>query len=186
MNIICGYQRPKQFFISSSFAVLIIFLLSYCLIAINPPDALAREWGRCPVCGSSNIDDGDWGDEAGNWDPTIWGCYRCGARWTDYGSLIWGGSDPSSPNVSFPGWDPTQCPGEGYEWRGTGAVGSNEGSWYRESDRTYWWPDLEHPEPIGAHWDYRDSSGNMWRFYPSGRVEFKSWGKDDIDESEIA
>ncbi|WP_163325044.1 polymorphic toxin type 37 domain-containing protein [Draconibacterium mangrovi] len=29
-------------------------------------------------------------------------------------------------------------------------------------------PDLYQPDPIGPHWDYRDSSGKWWRLYPDG------------------
>lgn len=29
-------------------------------------------------------------------------------------------------------------------------------------------PDLSHPEPIGPHWDYIDSSGIEYRLMPDG------------------
>jgi RHS repeat-associated protein len=69
-------------------------------------------------------------------------------------------------------WDPTQPPaGEGWEWRPTGSeVGSSQGSWYNPKTGESVHPDLEHPQPIGPHYDYKDRQGNNWRIFPDGRV----------------
>ena len=63
-----------------------------------------------------------------------------------------GGGQRSFPK--FPGWDPTKCPGEGYEWRGRGEPGSKTGNWYNPETGEWLRPDLEHPDPIPPHWDY--------------------------------
>ncbi|NJL55465.1 hypothetical protein HC928_09950, partial [bacterium] len=34
-------------------------------------------------------------------------------------------------------------------------------------------PDLNHPQPIGPHWDYKDTTGKQWRIFPDGRCEPK-------------
>jgi len=51
--------------------------------------------------------------------------------------------------------DPAESPGEGWEWRGTGLPGSSKGSWYNPSTDQSLHPDLEHPGPIGPHYDYK-------------------------------
>lgn len=59
------------------------------------------------------------------------------------------------------------------EWRGTGNPGSAEGAWYNPKTGEYLHPDLQHPSPIGPHWDYRAPDGSLWRVYPDGRMEPK-------------
>ena len=66
--------------------------------------------------------------------------------------------------------DPAQSPGSGWEWRGKGAPGTEEGSWYNPSTNESLHPDLSHPDPIGPHWDYIDASGNRFRIFPDGTV----------------
>ena len=68
-----------------------------------------------------------------------------------------GGSQRAFPK--FPGWDPTKCPGEGYEWRGRGEPGSGRGSWYNPETKEQLFPDLNHPEPLPPHWDYDNDDG---------------------------
>ena len=34
-------------------------------------------------------------------------------------------------------------------------------------------PDLNHSDPIGPHWDYRDPDGKWWRIFPDGGMEAK-------------
>lgn len=54
------------------------------------------------------------------------------------------------------GDDPANCPGEGFVWKGNGPPGSGKGKWVRgprgEQEELY--PDLNHKDPIGPHWDY--------------------------------
>ena len=69
---------------------------------------------------------------------------------------------PDIPDVSYPGDDPTLA-SEGTEWRGNGEQGSNQGNYYNGKTGESWHPDLGHPEPIGPHWDYKDSTGKWWR-----------------------
>ena len=74
----------------------------------------------------------------------------------------------------FPGHDPTRAP-KGFVWRGRPASipGSKEGAYYNPRTRESLRPDLDHPDPIGPHWDYRDSTGRWWRIKPDGSMEPK-------------
>ena len=78
--------------------------------------------------------------------------------------------DKSIPQ--FPGNDSTESPGDGWEWRGKGNPSSGDGSWYNPKTGETLHPDLNHPEPIGPHWDYnyKGSNTNGWRIYPDGRI----------------
>jgi hypothetical protein len=76
----------------------------------------------------------------------------------------------ASPNFD----DPSQPPAPGWEWRGNGPPGSNEGAWYNPETDESLHPDLEHGEPQGQHYDYTSPSGEEYRVYPDGRVEPKS------------
>ena len=55
------------------------------------------------------------------------------------------------------GDDATKCPGEGFEWKGKGSPTTGRGSWVKNhcdpSEETLH-PDLQHPPPKPAHWDY--------------------------------
>jgi RHS repeat-associated protein len=106
-----------------------------------------------------------------------------GARTAVVGGLLAGylvsppgqfAKDTIGPNKTpNPPSDPKQSPGKGWEWRGKGAPGSAEGSWYNPGTGESLHPDLNHPDPIGPHWDYRDPSGNDWRIYPDGNASPK-------------
>ena len=75
------------------------------------------------------------------------------------------------PSAPIPD-DPTQPPGEDWEWRGNGPVGSGEGAWFNPETGESLHPDLDHPPPIGPHWDYTGKNrGKRWRIYPDGRYE---------------
>jgi len=76
---------------------------------------------------------------------------------------------PKGPNFS----DPTKSPGKNWEWRGKGAVGSSEGSWYNPITNESLHPDLDHQNPIGPHWDYTDPTGKAWRCFPDGTYKPK-------------
>ena len=71
-------------------------------------------------------------------------------------------SDPEPPDVTYPGDDPKIAP-DGTEWRGPGEQGSKQGNYYNPETGESWHPDLNHPEPIGPHWDYKDPTGKWWR-----------------------
>ena len=60
---------------------------------------------------------------------------------------------------SWPGDDPTVPPGDGFEWRGPGEVGSEFGEWYNPATHDQLHPNLNHPLPKGPHWGWR----NKWR-----------------------
>ena len=70
----------------------------------------------------------------------------------------------------YPGDDPSVSPGEGFEWRGRGTPKSGLGNWYNPRTGERLNPDLNHPPPIGPHWDYTDKDGNHSRIYPDGTV----------------
>jgi hypothetical protein len=69
------------------------------------------------------------------------------------------------PDVTYPGNDPKEAP-EGTEWKGKGEKGSKEGNYYNKDTGESWHPDLDHPDPIGPHWDYNfKGSGRMAGVY---------------------
>jgi len=74
--------------------------------------------------------------------------------------------------VNYPGDNPKISP-SGYGWRGTEEQGSREGSYYNPADGTVLCPDLNHPDPIAPHWDYKDEAGVWWRLYKDGSMELK-------------
>lgn len=79
------------------------------------------------------------------------------------------------PDVEYSGDDPQKAP-EGTEWKGPGEKGSSEGNYYNPQTGESWHPDLNHPAPIGPHWDYnyRGSGCDGWRVFPDGGVAPKA------------
>lgn len=69
--------------------------------------------------------------------------------------------------------NPAAPPGEGWEWKGNGPEGSSEGSWVNPETGEKLYPDLNHPEPQGPHYDYTAPDGAKYRIYPDGRIEPK-------------
>lgn len=69
----------------------------------------------------------------------------------------------------FPGNNPAKAP-KGFEWKGQpgSKPGSKDGNWYNPKTGESLRPDLNHPNPIGLHWDYKDSSGKWWRIFSDG------------------
>ncbi len=57
---------------------------------------------------------------------------------------------------SWPGDDPSIPPGDGFEWRGPGKVGSEFGEWYNSITGDQLHPDLDHLPPKGPHWGWRN------------------------------
>lgn len=69
-------------------------------------------------------------------------------------------SYPRVPSIfPYPGSDPTKAP-PGFQWRGKPGSfpGSKDGSYYRPGTGEVLRPDVGHPEPEGAHWDYKDQA----------------------------
>jgi len=64
----------------------------------------------------------------------------------------------------------TQCPGEGWEWRGPDAPGGPRGGWYNPEKDWTLHPDLKHAEPIGPHWDSVDENNAHYRLTPQTPV----------------
>ena len=60
---------------------------------------------------------------------------------------------------------------KGYEWKGKGKPGSAEGNWVKgpKGSQETLHPDLNHPNPIGPHWDYDGPNfPDGARLYPNG------------------
>ncbi len=84
--------------------------------------------------------------------------------------------EPELNPPPYPGDDPTQSPGEDWEWRGQpGSVpGDKNGNWYNPKTGESLSPDLDHPPPIEPHWDWRAPDGKWYRYYPNGSLELKT------------
>jgi Bacterial toxin 37 len=61
-------------------------------------------------------------------------------------------------------------------WRGqpNSDPGGPSGNWYNPNTGESLRPDLDHPEPIGPHWDYRAPDGTWYRWFPNGGLSPKS------------
>ena len=73
--------------------------------------------------------------------------------------------------------NPALPPIPGWQWKGKAgsAPGSSEGNWVNPNNkREYLHPDVDHPDPIGPHWDWKAPDGEEYRYYPDGRVEPKN------------
>lgn len=81
-------------------------------------------------------------------------------NWANENDNNKGNSCPLPPQVPYPGNDPTQAPGEGWQRKGKPPVGGNKGAWNNPGTNESLHPDLNHPAPIGPHWDYRDTNRN--------------------------
>jgi RHS repeat-associated protein len=95
--------------------------------------------------------------------------YRCCAAQTPKTAPPKPKPKPSSPGQ--PPTDPTKPPGPGYEWRPAGSrPGIDKGGWHNPNTGESLHPDLNHPDPIGPHWDYKGPYGPQYRWYPDGRM----------------
>ncbi|HTA70438.1 MAG TPA: polymorphic toxin type 37 domain-containing protein [Bryobacteraceae bacterium] len=92
--------------------------------------------------------------------------------------LVQTGGPPNFPQHNCPDknhfWDPAKSPGTNWQWTGNGPVGSSQGSWYNTITGESLHPDLNHPGPIGPHWDYTDPTGQIWRCNPDGTFSKKN------------
>ena len=72
------------------------------------------------------------------------------------------------------GDDPTVAPPD-TEWRGKpdSKPGDKNGNYHNPNTGESYRPDLDHPNPIGPHWDHKDGNGNWERIFPDGRKEPK-------------
>ena len=62
---------------------------------------------------------------------------------------------PPTPSIPFPGNIPrSQPPGPGFSWGGDGPPGIGDQNWYNKQTKESLHYDMEHPPPIGPHWDY--------------------------------
>ena len=79
------------------------------------------------------------------------------------------GQCPTPDNPSWPGDDPKIAP-PGTKWIGApGSIpGDGKGNYHNPDTDESYRPDLEHPDPIGPHWDYHGPSGEKGRFLPDG------------------
>ncbi|QIK70249.1 hypothetical protein G7062_08085 [Erysipelothrix sp. HDW6C] len=69
--------------------------------------------------------------------------------------------------IKYPGDNPKQSPGAGWEWRGP----EDKGSWFNPSTGETLHPNLNHPMPEGPHWDYIPyKNGPQYRLYPDGKL----------------
>ncbi len=82
-------------------------------------------------------------------------------------------TETETPDVDYPGDDPTKAPSDDYEWRGNPPQGGKEGGYANKNGKDSWHPDLDHEGDVGPHWDYNDGNGNQWRVFPDGRIEPK-------------
>ena len=83
---------------------------------------------------------------------------------------------PAPPgNRPYPGNDPANPPGPGWSWRGKpgSKPGDKNGNWHNGNTKESLRPDLNHPKPVGRHWDYRDHNGRWWRIFPDGSMQPK-------------
>ena len=70
----------------------------------------------------------------------------------------------------YPGNNPNESPGDDWKWKGKGNQGGDKGNYTNPNTGESLHPDLNHPNPIGPHWDYKDPFGKWWRLFPDGRV----------------
>ena len=72
----------------------------------------------------------------------------------------------------FPGFDPAKPPFPGFRWRGKpgSKPGDKDGNWYNPNTKESCRPDLDHPKPIGPHWDYMGPNGDWYRLFPDGSM----------------
>ena len=99
----------------------------------------------------------------------IGGGGRGGRGWSGSKSGAYCPLPPSRP-PKYPGNDPSKPPSVEWKWGGRDPQGGRRGSYYKPGTKERLRPDLEHPQPVGPHWDWTDSKGNEWRIFPDGSV----------------
>jgi RHS repeat-associated protein len=142
----------------------------YAYTADNPANNIDPSGQFCIGIGSIEIGFGC--PSGGNTSPNIDQCLIAGALRGGVGGDTSPGNSNVSPSKAQPNFqDPTQSPGPGWIWRGTGPVGSRQGSWYNPSTDQSLHPDLNHSEGIPPHYDYtaRNIKGKI-RIFPGDEV----------------
>lgn len=73
---------------------------------------------------------------------------------------------------SWPGDDPTVAPGDDFIWRGPGEIGSERGEWYNPITGDQLHPDLNHKQPKGPHWGWKNKLKkilqDIFKIFPGG------------------
>lgn len=75
------------------------------------------------------------------------------------------------------GIDPSVCPDDGFVWKGSEQPEAGKGNWVRgeKPNQEKLNPDLNHPDPVGPHWDYHSPQFPKGvRIKPDGTWEHKS------------
>jgi hypothetical protein len=81
-------------------------------------------------------------------------------------TLDW--ADPAKP--------PTGSDGQEWGWRGRPPQGGEKGGYVNPANPNQSvHPDLNHPAPIGPHWDFTDrgKTPSGWRIFPDGTIKPK-------------
>ena len=77
----------------------------------------------------------------------------------------------NTPNIKYPGNDPTKCNIPGFEWRGSGTPASGQGNFVNMKTGEWLHSDLNHGPPIGPHWDYGVRGiSQTFRIFPDGSI----------------
>jgi uncharacterized protein RhaS with RHS repeats len=76
---------------------------------------------------------------------------------------------PTTGSPKWPGTDPAKAP-PGTQWRGRPGTnpGDPQGAYYNPNTGESYHPDLNHPAPVGPHWDYVAPDGTQYRIMPDG------------------
>ena len=92
----------------------------------------------------------------------------CGGGYLIHELIAWLSASPTTPDIAWPGDHPWSHPGDGWvrPYRG-------RDEWWKPKTGERIFPDLDHPWPIGPHWDYKDKDGKPWRVFPDGTVKPK-------------
>ena len=78
------------------------------------------------------------------------------------------------PSIKYPGNDPTKCNIPNFEWRGSGPPETGHGNFVNMKTGEWLHPDLNHPAPIGPHYDYIPyKNGPVYRIFPDGSIKLK-------------
>jgi uncharacterized protein RhaS with RHS repeats len=78
---------------------------------------------------------------------------------------------PTTGSPKYPGGDPAVAP-PGTQWRGKPGTnpGDPQGAYYNPNTGESYHPDLNHPAPVGPHWDYVAPDGTQYRIMPDGSL----------------
>ena len=87
---------------------------------------------------------------------------------------------PPLSNRPYPKGDGTTAPEPDWEWKGPDAPGGNQGGWVSPDGSESLHPDLDHPPPVGPHWDWT-GPGGQWRIFPDGRIVPKKENESNLD-----